>query len=170
MKLKSLALLLLTIANITSLHKESQTSIQTAIELEENGIYLSHLCYLYSRFLVKSILHTKLFLTRIYAERKSTVMCRLDIQWDVGRKIFLHKLQHHLRCNTNWICPTSQCWGVQSYQKWVQPSEECAWAVDFCDSDPWCLSYVGRCSSCLTSSHWNVFCKCFNKLWPYLSM
>lgn len=101
MKLKSLALLLLTIANITSLHKESQTSIQTAIELEENGIYLSHLCYLYSRFLVKSILHTKLFLTRIYAERKSTVMCRLDIQWDVGRKIFLHKLQHHLRCNTN---------------------------------------------------------------------
>lgn len=31
-------------------------------------------------------------------------------------------------------------------------------------SAPRCLSYVGRCSSCLTSSLWNVFCKCFNKL------
>lgn len=82
MKLKSLALLLLIIANITSLHKESQTSIQTAIELEENGIYLSHLCYLYSRFLVKSILHTKLFLTQIYAEKE--VYSYVQIRYTVG--------------------------------------------------------------------------------------
>lgn len=101
MKLKSLALLLLTIANITSFHNESQTSIQTAIELEENGIYLFHLCCLYSRFLAESILHTNLFLTQTYAERQPTVMYRLDIQWDVGRKIFLRELQHHLHCNTN---------------------------------------------------------------------
>lgn len=42
-KLKSLTLFLLTLANITSFHKDRQPSFQTNIKLEDSWVYLSQL-------------------------------------------------------------------------------------------------------------------------------
>lgn len=99
------------------------------------------------------------------------IMYSLEMQWDRGMNKFLCKLQHHTVIPIEFALQANEREFRIIKSEFSHLRNEAGQLISMITrSVPQSLSYMGRCSNCFTWSHWNVFCRCLNKLWPYLSM